>query len=95
VLPQQQPSVKTTPKKEKTPKDDESEYYYDEDNEEQERLKRLRLNKARAHRGFSQAEIAMMRWEPAPKQYPPGETEYEWGCGLCKRLISGVYGSQP
>lgn len=49
-----QPSVKTTPKKEKTPKqDEESEYYYDEDGEEQERLKRLRLNKARAHRGFS------------------------------------------
>lgn len=51
VLPQ--PSVKTTPKKEKTPKEEESEYYYDEDGEEQERLKRLRLNKARAHRGFS------------------------------------------
>ncbi len=64
--------MKQTPeKKPPTPKketEEEESEYYDEDAEaEKERLRRLRMNNRRAHRGFSQAEISMMRWEPAPK----------------------------
>lgn len=56
---------------------------------------RLRAMNRRNHRGFSQAEILMMNWQASPKVYPPGEDEYNWGCELCKRLISGVLGTQP
>jgi len=85
---------------EKKKKKEVSESEWEEEDEEEaarerERLRRLRNMNRRAHRGFTQAEIMMMRWAPSPQAYPPGEDEYDWGCNLCKRLISGVVGSQP
>ena len=82
-----------------TSKVEESEWEEDEEEEaaikERERMRRLRNMNRRAHRGFTQAEIMMMRFAPSPKVYPTGEDEYDWECHLCKRLISGVLGTQP
>jgi hypothetical protein len=71
--PAEPPKKEATPPKKKEPDPSDDDEYFDEDAEkEKDRLRKLRNMNRRAHRGFSQAEIMMMRWEFAPKTYPEG-----------------------
>lgn len=71
------------------PEDDDDEYFDEEAEKEKDRLRKLRNMNRRAHRGFSQAEILMMRWELVPKTM---ELELmddsDWECKICKRPIA-------
>jgi hypothetical protein len=78
------------PKKKKEPEppeDDDDEYFDEEAEKEKDRLRRLRNMNRRAHRGFSQAEIMMMRWELVPKTMEVSEGNDDWECKICKRPI--------
>jgi hypothetical protein len=91
--PAEPPKREATPPKKKEPEPSDDEYFDEDAEKEKDRLRKLRNMNRRAHRGFSQAEIMMMRWEFAPKTYPEGQTEYDWDCKICKRLISGAVGN--
>ena len=72
--------------------DDDDEYFDEEAEKEKDRLRRLRNMNRRAHRGFAQSEIMMMRWLPSPVMYPEGETEKDWECQICHKTITGMMG---
>ena len=82
------------PKKKKEPEpaeeDDDDEYFDEEAEKEKDRLRKLRNMNRRAHRGFSQAEILMMRWELVPKTMETdlSEDPADWDCKICKRPIA-------
>ncbi len=88
IVPAPLPPPKAPAAKKKVEEEDDDEYFDEEAEKEKDRLRKLRNMNRRAHRGFSQAEIMMMRWEMVPPKAQMSSDD--WECKICKKPIINV-----